>query len=128
MTTIKIPKTLGACADRLFELKDMKRDAKAKIDAIEAEVSAIKAYIITTLPKSESTGVAGKNARVSVVTKEIAKMRDWDLFWSKFDKKKDTDMLTKAINQTAIQARWDAGKTVAGVEKFTAVTVSLNKV
>lgn len=126
--TFKIPKTLGACADRLYALKDLKRDANAKVDAIDEEVKAIKAHIIETLPKSESTGVAGKNARVSVVTKEIAQVKDWEAFWAKFDKKKDTDMLSKSINQTAIQARWDAGKKVPGVEAFTTVSVSLNKV
>lgn len=126
--TFKIPKTLGACADRLYALKDLKRDANDKVDAIDEEVKAIKAHIIETLPKSESTGVAGKNARVSVVTKEIAQVKDWEAFWAKFDKKKDTDMLSKSINQTAIQARWDAGKKVPGVEAFTTVSVSLNKV
>jgi 3'-phosphoadenosine 5'-phosphosulfate sulfotransferase len=128
MTTIKIPKTLGACADRLYELKDLKRDASARVDAIEAEVNAIKAHIIETLPKSESTGVAGKNARVSVVTKEVPQVKDWEAFWGKFNKKTDTDILAKSINKAAIQARWDAGKQVAGVEKFTTVSVSLNKV
>ena len=68
---VKFPKTLGACADRVYELRAKRLAAQKDVDAIEAEEKALKEHIINTLPKSETTGVAGKVARVTVVTKQV---------------------------------------------------------
>jgi hypothetical protein len=124
----KLPKTVGAAADRLYELKDAKSTLAKQVDAIEEEQTALKNFIIEKLPKSEATGVAGKLARVTVVTKPVPQVKDWDAFWAKFNKKTDTDMLSRSISKAAVQARLDAGKTVPGVEIFNVVSVSLNKV
>lgn len=125
---VKFPKTLGACADRVYELRAKRLAAQKDVDAIEAEEKALKEHIINTLPKSETTGVAGKVARVTVVTKQVPQVKDWEAFWKSFDKKKDTDMLGRTISKAAIEARWENGKKVAGVEAFTVVSLSINKV
>jgi hypothetical protein len=124
----KLPKTVGQAADRLYKLKEMKAELAKQEAAIEEEQKALKAFIINTLPKSEATGVAGKVARVTVVTKEVPRVEDWDLFWSKFNKKTDYDLLNRAINVTAANLRLDAGKKVPGVGLFSVTSVSLNKV
>ena len=68
---MKIPESLGACADRLYELKAEKSAAQKVVEAIEAEETAIKNYIIDELPKSNASGIAGSKARVTVVTKPV---------------------------------------------------------
>lgn len=125
---LKFPKTLGACADRVYELRVKRLAAQKEVDAIEAEEKALKEHIIDTLPKSETTGVAGKLARVTVVTKQVPQVKDWEAFWKNFNKKTDTDLLQRSLSKAAVEARWEAGKEVAGVEAFTAVTLSINKV
>jgi hypothetical protein len=124
----KLPKTVGAAADRLYELKDAKSALAKQVEAIEEEQTALKNFIIEKLPKSEATGVAGKLARVTVVTKATPRVESWEDFWGKFNKKTDTDMLSRAMNKAAVQARLDAGKKVPGVGIFNVVSVSLNKV
>jgi hypothetical protein len=130
-TTIKppkFPKTLGACADRVYELRAKRLAMQKEVDAIEAEEKALKVHIIDTLPKSETTGVAGKLARVTVITKQVPQVKDWEAFWKSFNKKTDTDLLQHSLSKPAVEARWEAGKKVAGVEAFTVVTLSINKV
>jgi hypothetical protein len=124
----KFPKTLGACADEIFNLRNKRLAAQKEVDAIEVQEKALKEHIINTLPKSETTGVAGKLARVTVVTKQIPQVKDWEAFWKSFNKKTDTDLMQKSLSKAAVEARWDAGKEVPGVEAFTAVTLSINKV
>lgn len=124
----KFPKTIGACADRIYELRASRLEAKKKVDAIEAEEKALKEHIINTLPKSETSGVAGKIARVAVVRKSIPEVQNWDEFWKGFNKARDKDLFTRSLNTAAIQARWDAGKKVPGVGVFNAVSLSITKV
>jgi hypothetical protein len=124
----KFPKAMGACADRLFELREKRLEEQKKVDAIEAEEKAIKEHIIQNLPKSEASGVAGKVARVTVITKQVPQVKDWDVFYKHVKKTGEFELLQRRLTDTAIRERWDAGKQVPGVESFSAVTLSINKV
>lgn len=124
----KFPKTMGACADRLYELRQKRLDEQKKVDAIEAEEKALKEHIINTLPKSEASGVAGKVARVTVITKEVPQVEDWDAFYKFVKKNNAFDLMQKRLTDTAIKERWENGKEIPGVKHFQATTVSLNKV
>jgi hypothetical protein len=124
----KFPKTLGACADRLYELRQKRLEEQKKVDAIEAEEKALKEHIIQNLPKSEASGVAGKLARVTVVTKEVPQVRDWDAFYKYVKKTGSFDLMQRRLTEAAVKERWEAGKEIPGVERFQAVTVSINKV
>lgn len=123
----KIPKALGACADRLYELRDLKAAAQKAVDAIEAEYNAIKEYVIETLPKSEASGVAGRTGRVAVVRKEVPQVEDWTAFYAHVKKTGAFELLQRRLGEGAVKERWEAGKVVPGVTKFTAVTISLTK-
>jgi hypothetical protein len=124
----KFPKALGACADKLFELRNKRLAEQKKVDEISAEESALKNHIIENLPKSEASGVAGKLARVTVVTKQIPQVKDWDAFYKYVKKTGSFDLMQKRLTDAAIKERWEAGKEVPGVEHFNAVSVSINKV
>ena len=124
----KFPKAMGACADRLFELREKRLEEQKKVDLIEAEEKAIKEHIIQNLPKSEASGVAGKLARVTVITKQIPQVQDWDKFYAYVAKTKSFDLLQKRLTDTAVKERWENGKKIPGVESFGAVTLSINKV
>ncbi len=123
----KFPKSLGACADRLYSLRGERLAAQKIADALEAEEKALKAHIINTLPKSEASGVAGKLCRITVVSKEIPQVKDWDKFYKFMGKKKTYDFLQRRLNDSLVKEYWDAGQKVEGVEPFTIVSVSMNK-
>lgn len=124
----KFPKTMGACADRLYQVRELRLAEQKKVDEIEAEEKALKEHIIQNLPKSDASGVAGKIARVSVVTKIIPQVEDWDKFYAHIKKKGEFDLLQRRVSDTAVKERWDSGKQVPGVKTFNALTVSINKV
>lgn len=124
----KFPKAMGACADRLYELRQKRLEEQKKVDAIEAEEKALKEHIIQNLPKSEASGVAGKLARVTVVTKEIPQVEDWDAFYKYVKKTGNFDLMQRRLTDAAVKERWEAGKEIPGVKHFQAVSVSINKV
>jgi hypothetical protein len=124
----KFPKALGACADKLFELRNKRLVEQKKVDLIAAEESALREHIINTLPKSEASGVAGKLARVTVVTKSVPQVKDWAAFYKYVKKTGSFDLMQKRLTDTAIKERWEAGKEIPGVVHFDAVSVSINKV
>ena len=123
----KIPKQLGLCADLLYETKARRLAAQKVVDELAKQESLLKDHLINTLPKGEASGVAGKLARVSIGTKEVFQVKDWDAFWKAFKKGRDEDLLQRRLSDSAVAERFDAGKQVAGVEPFKVVTVSLNK-
>jgi len=124
---LRMPKTIGACADLLYKLRDEKAAAKKVVDAIEADEKMVKEYIIQTLPKSNAEGVTGKVANVAVVRKEVPQVKDWDKFYAHVKRTNAWDLMQRRLSDSAVKERWEAGKKIPGVEVFTAVSVSCTK-
>lgn len=128
MTEHTIPKTIGACADRLYKLREERYALNKKIDEIKEEEARITEHVINTLPKSEATGVAGKTARVAVKTKVVPQVHDWTAFYAFVKKTGAFDLMQKRLSDKAIAERWENKKAVPGVEPHNLVTLSLTKV
>lgn len=125
---MKFPKTLGACADLLFELRNKRLAGQKAVDAVEADEKALKAHIIDTLPKSKASGIAGKLARVTVVTKVVPQIKNWDEFTNYVQATSQFDLMQHRLTASAIEERWENGVDIPGVERFNVVSVSINKV
>lgn len=123
----KLPKTLAECADLLYALKDEKSKAQKVVDEIEAKQKALQAHLINSLPKSNATGVTGKVANAKIATEEVPQAEDWPSIYEFIRKNKAFELLNKALNKAAIKERWEAGKAIPGVRRFTVVKVSLTK-
>lgn len=124
---MKMPKTIGACADLLYTVRQERLELQKRVEALASKESELREHIIQTLPKSEASGVAGKLARVSVVKKDVPQVKDWDQLWNHVKKTGQFELLQRRVNDSAVKERWDEGKSVPGVEVFKAVTVSLSK-
>ena len=121
------PKSFGACADMLFDLKEKRLAAQKIVEEFAEQEKALKEHIIQGLPKGD-TGAIGKHHKVTVITKQIPQVRDWDAFYKYVSRTKSFELLQRRLSESAVNERLEAGKTVAGVEMFQAVTVSLTKV
>lgn len=137
------PKSLGACADLLFDLRAKRLELdKAAAVAKEAETTLIN-HIIDSMDK-ESTGASGKHHAVRVVTKQKPQVKDWPAFYAYIAKTKAFDMVQRRLGEAAVLDRCEfkevpdpdnpgefktvLKKAPPGVEMFNAVTVSLTKV
>jgi len=125
---IKVPKLIGDCADRLFTVRAERLEAQRGLEPFREEEKILTQHIIDTLPKSNTSGVAGKKARVSVTTKTVPTVTDWDAFYAHVLKTKDFSLMGRGINAEAIQERWDAKKKIPGIGPFKVVSLSLNKI
>lgn len=137
----KEPKSTALATDELWSTQLKRKEAQAIADALEETEKALKNWLIESLPKSNASGVSGKFCRVTVVKKEVPRVEDWPKFYAgivaeyqKHSKKKDGQqdgafaLLQRSVGKSAVQEAWDAGKAIDGVGKFTAVTLSINKV
>lgn len=128
ITTLKIPKTIGECADLLYATQEKRLAVAKQVTELEAQEVLLREHIIAELPKSKTTGVAGKRARVSVYNSEVPQVKDWDAFYKYVKKNNAFELMQKRLSTKAIDERLDAGEKLPGVERFTVVKVSLNKV
>lgn len=125
----KLPtKITGALSDRLYEVRARRLALQKEVDALAAEEAAIKEHFINLLPKSETSGIAGKLCRVTVVNKTRPSVVDEDAFHKYVIKNKAWDLVPKSVNSAAVNERWDAGKEIPGIEAFNYPYVSINKV
>lgn len=123
----KIPKTLGACADLLYKLREEKSALSKKVKKLESEINEIKEYVIKTLPKSKAEGVTGKVANIQVKTKDVPHVVDWEKLRKHITRTKNWDLLTRSVAAAAVKERWDAGKKVPGIDPYTVTKVSITK-
>ena len=126
---IRLPRAMGKCADKLYEVRQRRLALQKEFDALKAEETAIKNHIIDKLPKSQASGIAGSLARVTVITKEQPQVKDQEAFRKYMNRTKRFDLANKLQpSAPAIRDMWEEGKDIPGVDKFNVVTVSLNKV
>lgn len=124
----RFPKKMGDCADLITSLKAKRLVLQKQAEAIEEEEKALKKWVIDNLPKSNLTGAAGKVSRVTVVTKEVPQVEDWDLLYKHIKKTGEFDLLGRSLSKAAVDERWDSNKKVPGVKAFTVVSLSVTKV
>lgn len=135
--TFKFPKSMGACADRLYDTRERRLAAQRIVDEIEEEEKALKEHIISNLKKND-TGAAGRHHRVQVITDQIPRVADWRKLYDYIKRNDAFDLLQRRLNDKAVAEREEAlnerlrkgakPKLLPGTEKFTVVKVSLTKI
>lgn len=124
----KIPKNLADVADLYYLTRQKRLLEQKKVDEIEDQEKQLKQHIIDNLPKSKIEGIQGKVCRVSIDKKTKPIVEDWDKFYAYVKKNNAFDLMQRRIADKAIEERWADKKAVPGIGKFTAVTLSVNKV
>lgn len=127
MAKLKIPKSMGACADLLFATRQRRLEAQKVVEAIQADETAIKEYIIASLSKGDDKGGIGKTHQVQVYTDPVPRIADPDKLFAYIKKTNSFDLLQRRVNEAAVKERWADKKKVPGVEPFNVTKVSLTK-
>lgn len=131
-TDIKLPKTLAGCADRLYTVRQARLAKQRELEVFEREESALREHLIQNLPKSSATGIAGKLARVSILSKLVVQVTDWDALDQYIVKnyKKNPgvfSLLQRRVGDASVKEIWEAGKEVPGTQPLKVPFVSLSK-
>lgn len=128
---MKFPKAAGACADLLFKMKEERRKAETKIDAMKALESALEDHLIQTLPKAEASGIAGKLASVKITISPVptvdAEKGGWEEVYGYVAKSKNFQIFQRRLSNEAVKELWEQGVKIPGVTSFNKVKVSLTK-
>lgn len=124
---IKVPKNPAAMADLVYTARENRLKLSKIVDEMEDTEKSIKQYFIDNLSKNDQTGVAGKRARVQITEEKVPQVEDWDKTYAHIKKTGQFDLLNRAVNRSAVKARWDNGKTVPGIKEFTVKKVSVTK-
>jgi hypothetical protein len=123
---LKIPKSMGACADLLFDMKQERLAAEKYAEALKANETALSNHIIDNLPKGDQ-GAVGRHHKVVVRTEQIPQVEDWEATYKYIKRTGAFDLLQRRLNTRAVLDRLEDGKAVPGTKMFTAVKLSLTK-
>jgi hypothetical protein len=123
----KPPKSLAACADLLYSVREERLAAQKVADALKEKETLLQEHLINNLPKSQAGGIIGKLASVVLDSKVVPKVEDWDALYKYVLKTKSFSFLQRRLSETAIQEIWDNGKEVPGVSQFKVVVLRLRK-
>jgi hypothetical protein len=124
---MKLPETLGACADALFQLKADLAEQNKLVDEIKKDIQQLKNHLIANLPKSDADGVVGRLCTCRVTTKDEPQVKDWEALYAEVMATKDFSLLHRRVSAAAVKERWKDGKQVPGVDVFRVVDVSVTK-
>lgn len=127
MPAVKVPATLGECADRLFKIKGEKAKLRAEVDRLEEEEKVLNAHVIKTLPMSKAEGVTGRFGRITIVHKEVPTAEAWPKIYAYILKTKDFSIMQRRLLDSAIFERWENKQKVPGVKAFGVKKVSVTK-
>lgn len=119
---------MGEVADFLYSTRQKRLEIQKAVEELEHQEKLAKAWLIDNLPKSEASGVSGKLARVIIVTKQEPTIIDERKFRRYLNKTKRYELAYKLRPAgPAIKEAWEEGEEIPGIEAFTVVSVSLNK-
>lgn len=125
---VTIPKKLGTCVDKLYELRAERLRLQKGVDAVKEQEKVLTEHLILNLSKEKADGVKGKLAKAGVIRKVIGRTTDWKKFYAYVKKNNAFELMQRRLNDGALKERWENNKTVPGVEPFNIIKVSLTKV
>jgi len=123
-----LPKTDAACADLLYETREARLQLQRQCERLEKGESALKEHFINTLPKSNTSGIAGLIARIQIEVKPIPQVEDWDAFYKYVKINNAFELLQRRLNESAVKERWEDHVELPGVVVFNAKKVSCVKI
>jgi hypothetical protein len=131
-SAFKPPKTLALAADLLYTTRNERLALQKEVDALQATETALSEHIIDNLPKSEATGIAGKLVRVSITSKAVVTVTDWDAVYAHIVKTQKKDpgvwaLVQRRIGSAAAEDAWAAGRQVPGTARILVPKLSMNK-
>ena len=125
--------TLGQAADKIYDLREKKREIDAELKAVEAEISALTETIFGLLEEQDTRRAEGKRASISVNYAINPSTKNWDdtarfiINGKRGDRFAYAHLLYKRIAAPAYRELRSLGVIIPGQEDFTNRTLSITK-
>lgn len=103
----KLPKSLGACVDLYYDLRQERLTYSKGVDERKAKETFVSEHIINNVPKGDA-GAVGKRFKGIVRTDDQFQAEEWDKLYAYIRKEGAFDILNRALNQAAIEDRTNA--------------------
>lgn len=117
--------TLGAASDKVWQLREDKRELDKKVKALEAEIASLTENIFEMLDAQDTRKAEGKKASISVNYVEVGNVTDWEAFWPYVAKNKFFHLIQKRVSDPGLRELWALGKKTPGVVPFTKRSLSI---
>lgn len=130
---LKLPKSLGACADLYKDLRDQRLLVDKLAAEWKAQETAVQEHIINNLSKTKEGGAVGQRYKAIITEGSTYKINDEKKFYDYVKKNGAFDLLQRRLNDKAVADRVDALKGVAakkglpGLELFKFPKLSVTK-
>lgn len=125
--------TLGQAADKIYDLREKKREIDAELKAVEAEITALTETIFGLLEEQDTRKAEGKRASISVNYAINPSTKNWDdtakfiINGKRGDRYAYAHLLYKRIAAPAYRELRSLGVVIPGQEDFTNRTLSITK-
>jgi len=132
MAVPKVPEVLdnrtpGSLVDLVWSLREQRKLWEARAELIRDDERRIEEHLLQRCTKEELTKLAGKLAKASVTTTDMANAEDWDKINAFIEEHDAWDLRNKALNQLALKSRREAGVEVPGVTWFKKLKINISK-
>ncbi len=121
-----IPESLGAVADQMKKVKDLRIAMQKEVDEVEKREKELRDHLINEMD-ADSEGAVGKRYVAAIKTEEVPIVEDWDDFNDYMLDEDRVDLLQKRLSVKAIKELLDDGVKVPGINTMIVKKVSLTK-
>ena len=118
---------LNDMIDRMFLLREKKREHEAKIKEVEEEYKALALEFQAKCKEAGTDYARGSLASASITEQVVPVIDDWELFSEWVMDNDALYMLHRRVSAGPWKELRDTGEEVPGIEPFTKVGVSLRK-
>jgi hypothetical protein len=121
------PPSLATCADLIYQTREERLREQGDVREKEEYEKALKAHLVAEMP-ADQTVVGGKFAVARIENEDVWTVTDWGALYKYIKRKGAFDLLNRALNKAAVDARMeDEKKGIPGIGTFRVTKVSVTK-
>ena len=125
---VKQPQTQGAIIDRMFELREARKEIARQDKDLKEEFDQLEWRLIQNLDEQESTRGGGKLATAAISESISPNIADWSIVCETAKERDMMHLFQRRLNSAAWQELMQMdGAPFPGTEPFTKRTISLTK-
>lgn len=121
------PEQIGALVDELKKAEAARLAADKVAEALKAAEVTIKLTLIEQMRLAKVGAIGGTAFTATLSTDVQPTVKDWTKFYAYILKNKAFDLLERRPGKAAVKARWEDGKEVPGVDRFSVDKLSFTK-